>query len=677
MSPATVGLSRVHLESEQQTDWTSLVATQDKRHTLASVSEHYANLLRKSLTSIRQIEALQNVTYVLDTDLVRNLVENRFANPWTGKEADSFLAHKGVQYALPWGAFLEISHWFRSLSPASADWLGLIETPLKPGNRKSLAHRLAAMSGVSYSEKETSDAIIDRAVKAIGRNSYIAERLLTLLTRDNFRGIVRGQNLEDVQRIFRILSQAPRRPKQGSSSASDDEDRAQKDFHDAINLAIVFQSVRAFKSGLASPESPCYILVTNTFVLQNLPRWVHAELSDASPVLSELLGVSTPVVDGMYPVLNPRDAFAVEQARQYGSDKIVASVTERKQAFDGLSDLLRNWEPNSSLYRFEGCLHHLRRVYFDQGALFAALDRERAIDALQQFAESRQTSASQAELTELRRMHEQVRAFFKILQALQDRLNQEVPAPYNVSLEAIAQGDDFDTPQVQSILITSAHSGEPLLEGELYRMEDDLTPRAYVLRWCTPFAERDFFDSLGAVLRPIVRPESNVPRSEFNVRRLLGLSEEWSEGLILYTSYGVFGCALSQLPSEWHWRGLTFQLMTHAVETAIRRELLLATGKDVETVAASQEESNAAPLPIVIRAVRVATHFGDFQIELDPSFGNSLPVISVLTRRRIPDQIAFLCERTHPTGIFSLRLSESLRPITDLFPEFQPDRSAM
>ena len=72
---------------------------------------------------------------------------------------------------------------------------------------------------------------------------------------------------------------------------------------------------------------------------------------------------------------------------------------------------------------------------------------------------------------------------------------------------------------------------------------------------------------------------------------------------------------------------------------------------------------------LAVLALRIATAFGDFQLDVFPEDGVSRYVMAI-SHYDISAQVAHLCEATSLYSIMPTRLNETLKELCSQFPEF-------
>src|ERR1035441_5959987 len=116
---SAVALKPVRLPARPAQQWNLDILEKDarKRRYFIHLAHHYSGLLHSTLTSLQQLLEIQNVVYLIDADVVSHWVEVRYRDSKLMREALGLFSMSTFEYALPFGAFLEIVAWLRNLSP--------------------------------------------------------------------------------------------------------------------------------------------------------------------------------------------------------------------------------------------------------------------------------------------------------------------------------------------------------------------------------------------------------------------------------------------------------------------------------------------------------------------------------------------------------------------------------
>jgi hypothetical protein len=117
--PATINLE----ERSAPTLSVESVANEPKlRRYFSVLAAHYSTLLAGTTRDARLVADLGNVTYLIDADVIRNIIEVRYRDGRLQREAARLLDSASFQYALPLGAFQELIEWLRGLVPNRINW---------------------------------------------------------------------------------------------------------------------------------------------------------------------------------------------------------------------------------------------------------------------------------------------------------------------------------------------------------------------------------------------------------------------------------------------------------------------------------------------------------------------------------------------------------------------------
>jgi len=664
MSSPVVVLAKVALPAEPKTTLqvTDVLSDPKERTYFGALAHHYSALLQDTESDVRLIAELDKVIYLVDADVVRNMVERRYRDNRLRREAANLFENPTFEYALPLGAFQEIIEWLRSFSPERIPFTEP-KAPRTGLNRSELIRELAHGCNVVWDESDDDEEIVRRVLNTIGENNAIVDRLLAFFSNPQFRGVISNYDLGEAARCYRVIR-----------SRADSGERVGQDFRDAVNLSIVLKSVRARrnKPRETSSELPCYVLITQTRALLNL---VDASRDDdeCSSEFSALHGITGPVTENIYPVLSPRRAFIVEEVRnRYGFDnRTFANIRSERHIYDEIGDILRSRQQEQNLSvssnaeivtKFERHLQHLVRVYYGQDAFFRQLERERATEESLRYLEARHR-VKRGDVLPAADLEARSVSFFRALRQLHLLANDIAPTSY-----VLRESSDEEHPDLLDFQVHSEHPAELVLEGEVYL--DDGKARAYSFRWPTSCSERQFFDGLASVLEPGAAVPKRAKHS-LRLRPLDGVGEEWLEGLIVSTSEGMFGTPLRGVSLRWLWKALTIE----AIQAAISRELKVGevSTKDPRYNA---EDDNSSPShlrggetasetgpPLKISAIRITTTFAHFQFDVLPSDHDDR-YVSVISHMDISEQVSHLCECTSLFAVFPIKLDHTLSQVT-------------
>jgi hypothetical protein len=615
------------------------------RRYFSALAEHYLSLLRHTAADVRQIAEFSIVTYLIDADVVRNLVESRPGHSKQTRDAVEFFETEHIQYAMPIGAFQEIVEWLQSFMPSAISWASLVSEPQHHLTAPMTLREMALAFGISL-DGRGDDALADRLIAAVGTNRIVLERVLAVFTNKGFAGVVTDYDLEDVMQLHSIIGQMPR-------VYDDNRDtRLRRDYRDAVNLAIVCKAIRA-KNHDAHTRNAGYVLVTQTRVLLDLVRQAQEDGDeDTILALSSLLGMRAPVLENLYPVMSPGRVYIVEdaRARQGLNESTITSLDGEERVYEELLRVLSRRGDTRYGYAslrqdaaaVRTCLEHLAGTYQTE-EFYRKLERRRAIEASLQYIESKQSTSTVLRPASEPEFEIQLNSFFRILQQVQLTVDQITPVSY--SLTTIDE-EDFGPNHVQDYVIRSTSPGEDVLRGEVFSATPAQEYQAYTTRWLTSCTEKRFFSALSTTL---LSKSSITKFSDAAFRRISDPQEVWPEGILLFTTDGVFGRQCD-------------------VGRAIK-------GATLEQLLAAVRATDPVTRPdIRIDALRICTEFGDFQLDL--GIQSIQREVFVVTHVDIAPQIVHLCQMTSLLTIFPVRLNEVLKQITSHFPQFQEAKTS-
>jgi hypothetical protein len=622
------------------------VANEPKlRRYFSVLAAHYSTLLAGTTRDARLVSDLGNVTYLIDADVIRNIIEVRYRDGRLQREAARLFDSSSFQYALPLGAFQELIEWLRGLVPNRINWTE--ESAIgKSLDRKDTIRELALAFDISQ-ETDHSGELIDRIFSVIGSYRSVIERLTDLLTRPNFRGVIADYDLGDVADLNRMLGLMQR------PSLDVLESRVRRDYRDAINMAIICQASRSHLND-PSPTSASYVMITQTDALLHLVANLHDLDRPSLQLLSRLFGFEGMLLEGLYPVVSARRAFIVEDIRRrYGLSKdAIAKLTVERRVYDDLSDALRE-TPNAceNTERISGLLGdrlgHLAKVYYGSDSFYRTLEQDRAIEASLRYLEDKHRVEAVPGKRRLAKLRLETESFFRVLHRFRDLTNNLATTSY-----LLTQHID-ETATFESLAIHSTHPVEAVADGEVYSDPSTGSPcRAYSFRWLTSCTERQFFSALSAIIRPSKRVRSSKKRFTLHALSAHSVFEGSSERekILIFTNRGLFGSSFDDLPRQFFLKHLSVDVLWRAV--------LEASGDDMKETS--------------LDVIRVCTPFADFQLDLSPDASGNREVF-VISHINIGEQIAYLCECTSLFAIFPAKLNEILQQVTSRFPPYISD----
>ena len=648
--PATVNRSKAKGESLSiKTILTDKAWTQY----FGALAYHYSTLLFDATKDAHLVSELGSTVYLIDADVVRNLVEDRYKDARLRREAMRLFEDPRFSYAIPVGAFLELIEWLRGYMSSRMVWREDYRLSVNLDKPDAL-NELARVFDIA-TEACDEQAVIDRIFSSIRMLMPMAERLVEFFSRPNFKGIVADYDLDDVADLHDILGKIPRPADESLYS------RARKDFRDAANLALICKRLRVRSRHPAEPP-PSYILITQTRAILELLESVRG-LSDSSlEILSRLFESPGPIVEGLYPVLSPRRAFIVEDVRKrydLGQDTL-AGLLRSRRVYDDVGSLLREHSreslPNSSRaesplpVQLSSCLAHLIDVYHGEDSFYRELEKERAIEASLRYFERKHRVATDSGIKERIRLEKtnlesETRSFFSVLNKLTTLLNRVSVTSYELERNLDESGN------FEEISIHSLNPSDLVLQGERY-IDMSTGARgfvAYSVRWQTSCTEHQFFHAIDNIIR---FPRDVRGDSRLSVTAVADESELPSEGLIIFSNVGVFWTGLGNIARLLTTRKFSISDFVRVIESARKSK-----GSSIEV-----DE-------IEIKALRVMTGFGDFQLDVLADDDGAREVF-VISHFNIGEQISFLCEATSLYGIMPQTLNDALQRITNTFPRF-------
>jgi hypothetical protein len=641
-----------------------VLARPSVRRRFRADSDHFSRTYENIEGDARLLQELDPVIYLVDNDVVRNLVDLDSVNSEERRQIATVFENPNFQYALPIGAFTELMWWFGGNVPSEQGSIALPQ--IRDGDRKEALKRLAHAVGLL--PEETDEGHLAREIAAtVASFNNITSALLTFLDRSNFLGVFSDFDEATLTALREILAKQERRDR--------DKMRDMKDLHDAENLAVVckraeLRSRESAETASAEERIPSFVLLTQTLIVQHLPDSLLNVAAHAdSRTLSRLLGKpSEPesnrhplLFPPAYPVLAPQRAHYVEELRRARglTDESLGWVDHIAATYRRLAKIFQ--EPQVGFYhlprdRQAQNVQQLIEVLDELGkypieSLFNLIEKERLLSqaaeahhegtaAVDRATEIEVVSAGTAEQD----VFFETESLFRKLIRINDIFERNSPTVYELQY-AVDASESFSR-----VTIASHHPEEIVMRGEVYLDEAvNPAPLAYSFRWQTIASERHFF----AALQTIFALKSDVGKKSLPAHLVLepvnGSESDPAESLVFFTNAGPFHTALADtfIPLA---RGAR---ITDRVKTAIGTMIDVAADK------------------IELQAIRVHTPFGDFQLDL-VNDDTGVREVFVISHVNLAGQIVKLCQSTSLLGVLPRRLTETLQPVTTQFPEYLP-----
>jgi hypothetical protein len=589
--------------------------------------------------------------YLIDEDVIRNIVEVRYGDERVQLQAENLLASKEVHYSIPLGAFQELLIWLSALVPGGLTiWS---EGSVRVDDLVKDLRHLARACNVDPAGSPLE--VTAKIASALEADKLRVARLVSLLRRCH--RVEADYDVEDMVRIKKIIAKIPR-----PARRSDLEDRGKRgvqkkrdkvDERDAINLAIVFKRLREGRQLRHDKET--FILLTETDALKNLVEHTRRMGFDSMRELADLLCLpADEVTEGMCPVLTPESAFIVEEFRifnGFGEDAF-RQLRNVQYDYQELGDVLRGAARNP--HRKENALatsgdiqkkireklDRLKMVY-DHDTFYRRLEQSRATEISIQYLREKYKPGSIPPKQQSENLKVAMESFLRVVRDAYQEIEEVAVTSY------LPERKSDDSGAFDSVTVYSQHPTELVLEGEVYRQSSrsgEKTDRAYSFRWPTSCTDRQFLAAVGDIVR---LPERSVsaPKPK-ELRPMSSFEPVLSGGIVLFTNVGAYGVAFEDLPP-----GLSLGRV--ALE---------------ELLKAAREQGGAN---LVLEAVRVCAPFADFQLDIGGNeFGGR--EVFVISRYNIGPQIVHLCSFTSLLVILPLRLNDALQQaVTARFPVYQ------
>jgi hypothetical protein len=662
-----VGPAPVELERRREgPDFIEILKEASERSQLRQEADFFSSVCGDIGADLRLIKEIDPVVYLVDFDVIRSLIDLKPQDPEEQRQALRIFENPNFQYALPVGAFSELLWWLRGFAPTYGNWLPKL--PVADGNRREALEQLAHAVNVWPDNPDERELIREIAVAA-ARLTDITRVLITFLDRKNFHAVFSEYDESTRISLQEILAKLQRR--------DPDQSRGMKDLRDSQSLAVVCRraELRDQITNGPSPNSKkpeSFVLLTQTAILLDLVRRLDSQQDRQSVlVLSRLFkrpevtrkSEERILYPSGYPVMTPQRAFFVEELRRDGvfPAQSRSMLEEMKVIFGRLAHVLE--EPDTPFEQLplvareqkvallQACVNELSK--YEENRFYRALFVDRLLSG--QKGESRieesNTPRPGNRLVDrdagLVLAESTVEYFYRSMVALNKKINAIAPTTYELKQEL------HPSLTFKELTVASKQPEENVMQGELYLdyPGGQETAVAFSFRWRTIARERRFFACLQGIFAVASDYGTNPLPQVFSVTPMTGDKVPPPEGLLYFTSIGVFWAPLleSFIPLA---RGIRISdKLKHAIAVVAKVPL---------------EE-------IEILAVRVQTVFGDFQLDLIED-GEGIREVFVITQHNIGEQIAYICESTSLLGVLPDRLNQVLQEITSQFPSYSSSK---
>jgi hypothetical protein len=662
--PAPVELEVI----ERGPDFGEVLADAVKRADIRQEAEHFASLCSTILADLRLIRELDPVIYLIDFDVIRNLIDSKPLDRENQRQALRMFENADFQYAIPIGAFTELLVWLRSFAPTYVK--APPPGPVASGNRKDALRQLALAVSVWPDNPNESELIREIAVAAASLTD-ITKVLLSCLERKNFRAVFCDYDEESRSTWQEILEDSQRheagRP------------RDIRDYRDSQNLAVLSQGAnarqRGGRQGKAESQPPeSFVLLTQTSILLDLVHKLEREQQwKMAQLLAKLFGRSESAHDESrvlypsgFPVMTSQRASFVEELREGRAfaRQSRSMVESMKRIFEKLSSILEVSDEsyptaaNVKIDQLRSCISELND--FEGSRFYRTLFVDRLLSQDRSDTGERQPprlgsqNRIESSAAGLMLAETTVEFFYRSLTALNQRLKLIAPTRYQLVQKLHPTGS------FSELTVLSTDPNELVMKGECYidRIEESDVSVAYSFRWQTTAQERRFFAALQAIFAIVDAGGQAALPPDLTLRQITGEEDQPQEGMLYFTNAGVFWGPLQEV-----FLGLSRGI--RALEKVKRTIARMLQRSD-------EEQSKASPVEaeLKLHAVRVQTAFGDFQIDLAEDDSGAREVF-VITTYNIGEQIAFLCEATSMLGVITERLNETLQVVTASFPRYE------
>ncbi len=597
-------------------------------------------------TDCRTLSPLDEPTYLLDFDVVLSYLQQRSSSSTETLAVDFLITSSRRPYALPLGAFQELTDWLGRISGLALRATDQTESKDSDQVLARLQDELAGVH-VRSGEEPVGPSLLSRIVSSA---QVVMSRLESFLLSSRFQGLV-GKYDPDGHRVFSELLANSYRP-----YSRRDRKRSMLDKRDAYNLSIAASSFRMALSGSGEIHSPSYILVTRTISILKLPTFLaDAERSSFLKQLAGQLNLAETTgsreIQRRFPVINPFRAAIIEMLGLYENAEAAGSrarqCREECQAAQERLERLNWLRPRMGTGKSTTV-----SVAFDN---YVRINRKAITTSIQTLME--RLSGKDARYRQLEKFRSTNRSIDSIRQTLTLASSTTVPMTPSVlrlfdgvmSRLNATSGYGYDVERVPShtghrswrFVVNQAQLG-PIIAGETYT-DVEGNAVAVVMRWPTDRDHIDFWDFLDlSVLPHLGERQGGGPLAVQMIDA--GSTGGDVESLVIVTSHGVFAAPLGYFTNPAHDPPI-FKKSWRQVQEQIQE---LSSAHDFE-----------------FQQIRLNTEIADFVFDLVPPEDDFSRYASVISRRIDARLIVDFGSRTAAEGVFHDKLLETLQSFAE------------
>jgi hypothetical protein len=650
----------------------------DKIDWLLDVLQSYQRLFDGDRAYCDHFGRYNSIIYILDFDVLRRYLEAEDSEPPEDFAVAHLFRSSAQPYALPTGACIEFLNWLTRdvMNSRGIGFLGNL-------SREQFVVRCAQILRIQNVESMEMDEALDEICNQIAKKQRVVKRLIEFLDNPRFKGTVSAADDGDKQIIQSILSEIPRKNLQRDRERVVDE-------RDALNLSIAIKSVRvAIETRKREPDADVtvYVLVSQTRAIFDFARNLQEMGPDKPDFVREIeewLGSVPSRGKKILPLIRPRNAFHVERLGLYENPQKARhriinlrdkfnSATKHLMASQNLITYAAQQQGERGLYDYvisqiedhgEVVGEDLRSIatrLFIQEPRLRMLEQERAQSISVEYSRNQGEPALQDRESRLRQ--ESVK-FMHMLSQLLLSLEKVDAVSYDWNIDPGHPCRPFDEIRILQRISGAAAKGQEIITGEVYYGSGTEKNQSlyYVMRWPIVCLEDSFIESLRRIVVPMYPMEfkRDVDDPDESWTPMTVESEYWNEGVVVYTSQGVFGGSLAPfLANDQGWYHLRYRQLYQKFKST-----RVSAGKGGEGL-----DSEA---PFTLLQYRVNTGFGDFLFDIEPAEGDLVRYLTAVSRYNISECILAMFDYTATQAVVSPKLGRLLTSELSVFPALPP-----
>jgi hypothetical protein len=653
----------------------------DQTESLMLATRYYRDFFEEFWDACYQLSTYQDITYLIDFDVLRAYLQVDSVQDFDAFFLDSLFTESTKKFAFPAGTLSELLDYIKKLTRTTRGMASLDSSA-----PHSFVRQLAAFLGVESASDGDLDELGEEIELRLVSTSMQLSKLYQILTNPRFVGVVSNYDEEDMRILEQILDRMPRSK----------GDRSDRDHRDAINLAIAARSVRGQPRG---QKKNGYILLTNTKIVQRLPRMIleHVDHNEERAAMLSSLGsilsfdeggqvLSTPRgpdLSFQFPALHPSLVVNAELQGVFADDSTLFMEKVQKLQNEShnvtnffktrATNLIRHgrWDggaarPELAPELDEAVIQSLVYIATEmtsvRGKGLLPVEQRRVTAVSVSYARQQQTGAPLKKYDELtQKSTELLKLFGRLIAAIEGASGFR----YVVEPDQPSGARPFE---LFRILQEPTPDGQaPLAVGEKYPAGGPGGPRQsfYAVRW--PVAARP--DKFLQVMKRLVVPLLKGPRAasqpvhgELPLARVGEDSPLRREGVIVFANDRAYGLPLEAFPHPNSWNRLRPTRLTPELKAHLEQECRARGGLE-------------AP-PTRIQQYRVNTMFGAFVFDIELAEDESRRYLTVISHYNLARQLALLYAETGLLYVFPEKLAGSLAPAFEEFPELSAAASA-